>query len=68
MAVMTTLERVNGAAVPDGLELHLICDNDALGRGTPRVIEMAPIVSLMEIRVAFGLVGDTGIEPVTSSV
>ena len=34
----------------------------------PRVIEMAPIVSLMEIHIASDLVGDTGIEPVTSSV
>jgi hypothetical protein len=29
---------------------------------------MAPIVSLTEIRIASDLVGDTGIEPVTSSV
>ena len=29
---------------------------------------MAPIVSLMEIHIASDLVGDTGIEPVTSSV
>jgi hypothetical protein len=29
---------------------------------------MAPIVSLVEIHIASDLVGDTGIEPVTSSV
>jgi hypothetical protein len=30
--------------------------------------EWLPIVSLMEIHIASDLVGDTGIEPVTSSV
>ena len=58
----------SAAPARHGPAAYRLADHLATGLADHLATGMAPIVSVMEIHIASDLVGDTGIEPVTSSV